>query len=150
MLAEDYKFRHFDTLLNRYSYFTFKDIFRAVYQPKGDIEQFSTLQDNRGRDIFAGDIMRVRVYENRNLTDLPREEIEQIDLNLLKGKFREEYFTEVRFAEGEFVFSCSPNADCGLSCLFGDMRFSHPIFEFEVVGNVNENKELLDELVRID
>ena len=50
-----------------------------------------------------------------------------------------EWIGEVKYSE-----SCFYVGDIYLSEFHGDMRFSSPIYEIEVLGNIHDNKELLN------
>lgn len=47
---------------------------------------------------------------------------------------------EVKFGESAFFIK-----DTYLSAFHGDIRLSFPIYEIEVIGNIYDNKELLNE-----
>ena len=111
------------------------------------VGQFTGLTDKNGAKIFEGDIIRVREYKNL-LMDEFFDDADRFDLFTLeeiRGELKAEYVSPVAFLEGGFLISSRDDNDFDtfLACLFGDMRRSSPSFEFEVIGNIYDNPELL-------
>ena len=103
------------------------------------VGQFTGLKDKNGRDIYDGDILRITEYENMAIClHLSKEEIEIACLEDCKYQQRDSFIGEVVFSE-----SCFFVGDTYLSAFHGDQRFSQPIFEIEVIGNIHDNPELL-------
>lgn len=119
-----------------------------MVQPE-TIGQFTGLLDKRGMRVFEGDILRVKEFGNLSW-DLSKSKEEREDMiknfsvEDLKGELRKEYISAVVIEEGTYCFSSNGEYnDCYLSCLFGEMNGSLPIFEFEVVGNIHDDPGLL-------
>lgn len=113
-------------------------------EDKDTIGQFVNLKDKHGVEIYEGDIIRVKEYKNIASGVMDLEERELFDIEELKGDLEKEYVGAVDWEEDCFVFSSNGEYnDCFLSVLFGNMKSSHPIFDFEVIGNIHDNPELL-------
>jgi uncharacterized phage protein (TIGR01671 family) len=104
------------------------------------IGQFTGLHDKNGKEIYEGDIMHIKQYKNNGYRmfgadiNFPN----CFTLDECKGELLREGNALVYFTEG-----CMCVGDMYISALFGDMRYSLPIFEFEVIGNIHDNPELL-------
>lgn len=104
------------------------------------IGQFTGLRDKGGKEIYEGDIIKVTLYDNIGISDCFYiiNELQEFSIQDLKGELGKEEIGEVKFEDGEFIF-----LDYHLAAFFGDMRFSNPIFDFEIVGNIYDTPELL-------
>lgn len=110
------------------------------------VGQYTGLEDKNGKKIYKGDILHVIEWENILMfewSDQP-DRYDLFTLDEIKGEKRKEYTSAVFWDEGGFCIGSSPeDMDVPLCCLFGDMKRSSPIFEFEIVGNIYDNPELL-------
>lgn len=106
------------------------------------IGQYTGLKDKNGKEIYEGDVLHIKQYENNGYrlfgTDVSFPNC--FTLDECKGKLLRESNVLVYFTEG-----CMCVGDMYISALFGDMRYSFPLFEFEIIGNIHDNPELIKE-----
>lgn len=126
-----------------------------VLNAKGDnvevvhLCQYTGLKDKNGKEIFEGDILRVSEYENILMSELNDEpnRFDVFTLDEIKGDLRLSYTSPVIWEEGTFCISTNGDwlhhNDMFLAVLFGDMKRSSPIFDFDVIGNIHDNPELI-------
>ena len=115
------------------------------------VGQFTGLLDKHYRRIYEGDILKVDEYFNQGWNIFDSKEREEMydtfSLDELKGHLERTYVSRVGWEDGTFCISCyGPDRgdymDMFLADLFGDMKRSHPIFEFEVLGNIYDNPDI--------
>lgn len=135
----------------------FKESHRIVFWCSGDwnmggwvdeevipetIGQYTGLKDKNGKEIYEGDVLHIKQYENNGYrlfgTDVSFPNC--FTLDECKGKLLREGNELVYFSEG-----CMCVGDMFISALFGDMRYSFPLFELEIIGNIHDNPELIKE-----
>ncbi len=97
-----------------------------VFLGKAELEQFTGLKDNKGKDIFEGDIVKWLGYETRDG--------EQIRPGrwMVVG----EGTVAPTKSPGDFIFDC-----CRLQCLIDGGCHS-----VKVIGNIHENPEILQDV----
>ena len=112
------------------------------------IGQYTGLKDKNGREIYEGDILLIEEYENDVFDyEFNYEEIKELSLEDVRGEFQRSYKALIYYDEGCFVVS-PINSNCCemyISVMFGNMKYSQPIFEFEIIGNIHDNPELIKE-----
>lgn len=106
------------------------------------VGQYTGLKDKNGKEIYEGDVLHIKQYENNGYrlfgTDVSFPNC--FTLDECKGKLLREGNELVYFSEG-----CMCVGDMFISALFGDMRYSFPLFELEIIGNIHDNPELIKE-----
>lgn len=109
------------------------------------IGQFTGLHDKNGKEVYEGDVLVICEYENM-LKGVVCEagEYELFTLDELKGELRQQYKSVIHYEDCTLFASEQDGCDIYLASLAGDMRKSYPIFEYEVIGNIHDNPELLN------
>ena len=108
------------------------------------VGEFTGLVDRKGVEVYEGDILHVCEYDNLIMPyyDEGDGRFEIFTVDEIKGELRKEYTSAVIWDEASFVVGSSPDdKDVPLCCMFGDMRRSQPIFVFEVVGNIYDERK---------
>ena len=105
------------------------------------------LNDIKGKPICGGDILHIKEFDNKAFSNNGLRSDKNIQNALgvegLKGKLLMEYNTSVDWYCGGFWLSEIWEHDMPLRCLYGDMKKSNPILEFEIIGNINDDPELI-------
>lgn len=122
---------------------------RRAYRVKPEtVGQYTGLTDKDGTEIYEWDIIHIKEFANEAFNvDFSSDDIRQLSLDDCKGRLLQEYKCIISFIDGNMMAKMISKEDCELyiSSLFPDMRFSHPIFEFETIGNIHDNPELIKE-----
>lgn len=111
------------------------------------LKYFSGPDDKKGKEVYEGDILRVREFENAAISTFGCYESETIDgfsIEECKGKLEKEFISEVKYEDSSFLISEDKECDTFMTVLHLDMKHTCPIFEFEVIGNIYDNPELLN------
>lgn len=113
------------------------------------VGQYTGLKDCNGKEIYEGDIIQVKEYENILMPEFNNDPncFDVFTLDEIKGDLQQSYTSPVVWEEGTFCISTNGDwrhhNDTFLAVLFGDMKRSSPIFIFEVIGNIHDNPEML-------
>lgn len=105
---------------------------------KNTVGQFTGVYDIKGKEVYEGDILKVREYRNNAINLFSEDEVMQLTYEDVKGEMTKEWVGEAIYEE-----SCFFVGDTLFCAFHGDKRFSFPIYEIEVIGNIFDNPELL-------
>ena len=110
------------------------------------VGQFTGLHDKNGKEVYEGDVLVICEYKNM-LTGVVCEEGEHelFTLDELKGELQQQYKSVIHYEDCTLFASEQDGCDIYLASLAGDMRKSYPIFEYEVIGNIHDNPNLLND-----
>ncbi len=86
------------------------------------VGQFTGLKDKNGKEIYEGDILQMTTLSGR-------------------GFF--EYKTDVIFDEGSWIIKGEDTSEYD-TYLYAYVNCTTPIVEMEVIGNIHQNRELLN------
>ena len=107
------------------------------------VGQYTGLTDKNGTKIFEGDILKVKEYKNGFMFE-SMEFRDSFELQELEANLNKEYTSKVYYEECSFVIKESDRCTIFLGALCGNMKHSQPIYEFEIIGNMIDNTELLN------
>lgn len=110
------------------------------------VGQFTGLYDKNGNEVYEGDILRIKEFDNLLMKEFSDDDsrFDLFTIEEVKGELRAEYISPVVYNEG--CFDVSTNGayfNMYISSIWGDMKRSSPLFEFEVIGNIYDNPGLI-------
>lgn len=108
------------------------------------VSQFTGLTDKNGNEIYEGDVVLCKEFENMGISIYSSKESEVFSLKEFKGECKETYTSQVFYEEANFYVNQDNSCEVPLCCFFGNMKNSNPIFEIEIIGNIHDNPELLN------
>ena len=115
-MNDRFRFRAWDIKNNRYAQFIYENFYEYLTMPnRCVVEQCTGLKDKNGRLIYEGDIVRRTRNTDRATVNL------QIEWNQRSGRY---LTTDAKHR---------------------DWNFSMLSYEYEVLGNIHENPELLED-----
>ena len=113
------------------------------------IGQFTGLTDKNGKEIYEGDIVLCKEFDNKGMSLLGHSERELFTIDELKGRKNAEYISEVFYNEANFYVNEGSRCEVPLCCFFGNMKNSSPIYEIKIIGSIHDNPELLTPEIEI-
>lgn len=127
-----------------------KDLFPV---DKETVGQLTGLYDKNGREVYEGDILDIKEFDNLLMEEFSDDDsrFDLFTIEEVKGELRAEYISPVVYNEG--CFDVSTNGayfNMYISSIWGDMKRSSPLFEFEVIGNIYDNPGLITNALKSD
>lgn len=108
------------------------------------VGQYTGLKDVNGKDVYEGDVIRVKEYWNELMADADEDsDFDLFSLEEIMGRKTKEFVSPVTWENGVFAVNDEEDSGYFFCCLMGDMKRSQPIFITEVIGNIHDNPELL-------
>lgn len=140
MMNREIEFRAWDKVLNKFITDECKIYLNGCVSIEGFgwateqvvLEQYTGLKDKNGKKIFEGDILKTEVHKG-------------FISNL---KHEDEYVGNVVFEDGSFFIGINENFGYGMEFHTKDLLYERIIFvgsDVEIIGNIHQNKELLDD-----
>ena len=108
------------------------------------VGQYTGLEDVNGKEVYEGDVIRVKEYWNELMADADEDsDFDLFSLEEIMGRKMKEFISPVTWEEGVFAIYDEEDSGYFFCSLMGDMKRSQPIFITEVIGNIHDNPELL-------
>ena len=110
------------------------------------VGQFTGVLDKNGKEIYEGDVLSVREWENCALGVFNRDEIKELSLDDCKGKLLKDIKSLVYWDEGSMLVT-EQNGCSYYMCSFWheDILIAQPLFDIEIIGNIHDNPNLLSD-----
>lgn len=106
--------------------------------------QYTGLKDVTGKEVYEGDVIRVKEYRNELMDDVHEDsDFDLFSLEEIMGNKMKEFVSPVTWENGVFAIYDEEDSGYFFCVLTGDMKRSQPIFITEVIGNIHDNPELL-------
>lgn len=106
------------------------------------VGQYTGLKDRNGKEIFEGDILACMEYHNNAIGLFDYYEISELDITDVKGELEREAIGYINTEYASMYFEETDESRIDIS-VFGEGKFSNPIYECDVVGNIHDNPEWL-------
>ncbi|MDE5944711.1 MAG: hypothetical protein K2G93_03900 [Rikenella sp.] len=124
--------------------FDIDDDMCEVYAVDPDtVGQYTGLKDKNGQEVYEGDIVVNREYHNEAWRLFTAEETLELDIADIMGELKKEEIGCIITQYASMYFEEQDGCYIDIAAMGGEQRFSHPIYELEVIGNIHDNPELL-------